>query len=45
MGMTDSQFKAYIRALIYRVKKALEESPDNMELQMLLSELQAALED
>jgi len=45
MGMTDSQFKAYIRSLIYRVKKALEENPKSLELQLLLAELQQALED
>ena len=45
MGMSDGQFKTYIRSLIYRVKKALEVSPDNIELQLLLEELQTALED
>ena len=45
MGMSDGQFKTHIRSLIYRVKKALEQSPDNVELQLLLEELQTALED
>jgi len=45
MGMTDSQFKAYIRSLIRTIKEALEVSPDNVKLQILLAELQAALED
>ena len=45
MGMTDIQFKAYIRSLIYRINKALEENPGSVELKLLLAELQAALED
>ena len=45
MGMSDGQLKIYIRSLIRNVERALEISPDNHELQALLSELQAALED
>jgi len=43
--MTDSQYKDHIRQLIYRVKKALELTPDNIELHSLLTDLQAAMED
>lgn len=45
MGMTDSQFKAHIRSLIRTLKEALELSPDNVKLQILIAELQQALED
>ena len=45
MGMTDSQFKAHIRSLIRTLKEALEINPDNIKLQILIAELQQALED
>ncbi|MDR2182738.1 MAG: hypothetical protein LBE55_01045 [Clostridiales bacterium] len=48
MGMTDVQFRAYIRLLIDKIEEAKAE-PDgiakDMKLQKLLDLLQAALED
>lgn len=32
MGMTDMQFKAFLRELIKNLEKALEISPDNKEI-------------
>jgi len=44
MGMTDNQFKAYIRKLIIQVERALKASPDNEDIKKLLESLQADLE-
>ena len=45
MGMTNKQFQGFIRLTIDKIKRALEESPDNKELQSLLEIYQAMLED
>ncbi len=45
MGLTNKQFQGFIRLTIDKLKKALEETPDNVELQELLDIYQAMLED
>ena len=45
MGMTNKQFQGFIRLTIDKIKKALEESPDNKELKELLDIFQSMLED
>lgn len=44
MGMTDMQFKAYLRGLIADLERALKISPDNVELKQMLERLQKDLE-
>ena len=41
--MTNEQFKAYLMRLIWDLKKALEESPDNKTLKELLKSLEETL--
>jgi hypothetical protein len=43
MGMTDRQFDTFLMMLLDRLKKALELSPDNEELQGFIAELEAQL--
>ena len=45
MGMTNKQFQGFVRLAIAQIKRALEETPDNKELQELLDIFQAMLED
>lgn len=47
MGMTDSQFKAFVRFLIDAIEEAKEESGENKEkkLDKILENLQSSLED
>ena len=45
MGMTNRQFQGFVRLTIDKIKKALEKSPDNKELQELLDIFQSMLED
>ena len=45
MGMTNKQFQGFIRLILSMVKKALEKSSDNEELQELQDILQTMLED
>ncbi len=45
MGMTNKQFQAFIRLTIDKIKRALNESPDNIELKELLDIYQSMLED
>lgn len=42
-GMTDSQFKAFIRELISNLEEALEINPDNEKLKKTLIRLKDAL--
>ena len=44
MGMTDMQFKAYLRGLVADLERALKESPDNKELLQMLDRLRKDLE-
>lgn len=43
--MTNKQFQAFVRLTIDKIKKALQESPENKELQELLEIYQLMLED
>lgn len=47
MGMTDSQFKAFVRFLIDALKDAREETGENKEkkLDKIIENLQSSLED
>ena len=45
MGMTDKQFQGFVRLTVDKIKKALQESPENKELQELLDIYQLMLED
>ena len=45
MGMTNKQFQGFVRLTLSALTKALEESPDNQQLQELISTFQAMLED
>ena len=45
MGMTSKQFQGFVRLTIDKIKRALEETPDNQELQELLEIYQSMLED
>ena len=45
MGMTNKQFQGFIRLAIDKMRHALEETPDNKELQSLLEIFQFMLED
>ena len=44
MGMSDSQFKAFLREVIRGLEKALEQSPDNQEIKEMLERFKLALE-
>ena len=43
-GMTDLQFKAYLRALIEDIEQALQITPENPQLTRLLARLRRDLE-
>ena len=43
MGMTDRQFDSYQARLLFTLRIALEESPDNKTLKRLIEELEAEL--
>ncbi len=45
MGMTNKQFQGFIRLALGWLEKALEESPDNKNLQALKDIFQSMLED
>ena len=45
MGMTDKQFKAFLRLSIKQLEKAVIKSPDNEEIKEMLELYQAMLED
>lgn len=45
MGMTNKQFQGFVRLTLSSLTKALEESPDNRQLQELIVTFQAMLED
>lgn len=45
MGMTNKQFQGFIRLALGWLDKALEESPDNKNLQALRDIFQSMLED
>ncbi len=45
MGMTNKQFQGFIRLALGWLDKALEESPDNKNLQALKDIFQSMLED
>ena len=45
MGMTNKQFQGFIRLTIDKIKRALNESPENQELKELLDIYQSMLED
>ena len=44
MGMTDAQWKSYLRALIREMERALELTPDNHVLQGMINELHKDLQ-
>ena len=44
MGMTDMQWKSYLRGLIEDIEQALEISPDNPQLIKLLDRLKQDLQ-
>ena len=44
MGMTDMQFKAYIRELIRDLERALKISPENEELKATIKSLKETLQ-
>jgi hypothetical protein len=43
-GMTDSQFKAFIREIISGLEKALEISPENEEIIAMLKRFKETLQ-
>ncbi|WP_285825494.1 hypothetical protein [Schaedlerella arabinosiphila] len=45
MGMTNKQFQGFIRLALAQIDRALEESPENKELQELKAIFQLLLED
>ena len=45
MGMTNKQFQGFIRLAIAQIERALEETPDNESLKVLLKIFQSMLED
>lgn len=45
MGMTNKQFQGFIRLALAQIERALEETPDNKELQELKDIFQSMLED
>jgi hypothetical protein len=44
MGMTDPQWKSYLRALIAELKRALKVTPDNDVLKEMIERLEQDLE-
>ena len=45
MGMTNNQFQGFVRLTLAPIERALNESPDNKELQELKDIFQSMLED
>ena len=45
MGMTNKQFQGFVRLTLSALERALEESPNNQELQELIATFRAMLED
>ena len=45
MGMTNNQFQGFVRLTLAQIDRALNESPDNKELQELKDIFQSMLED
>lgn len=45
MGMTNKQFQGFVRLTLAQIERALNESPDNTELQELKDIFQSMLED
>lgn len=45
MGMTNKQFQGFIRLALIQIERALNETPDNKELQELRDIFQSMLED
>ncbi|MCL2169289.1 MAG: hypothetical protein FWB74_04610 [Defluviitaleaceae bacterium] len=43
-GMTDSQFKAFVREVINGLEKALEINPDNQEILAMLKRFRETLQ-
>ena len=44
MGMTDLQFKAFLREIISDLERALKESPDNKEIMDMLKRFRETLQ-
>ncbi|MEH2945575.1 hypothetical protein AALD22_01280 [Lachnospiraceae bacterium 56-18] len=45
MGLTNRQFQGFVRLTLAQIERALNESPDNKELQELKDIFQSMLED
>nr|WP_305136279.1 hypothetical protein [uncultured Schaedlerella sp.] len=45
MGMTNKQFQGFIRLALAQIDRALEETPENKELQELKAIFRLMLED
>ena len=45
MGMTNNQFQGFVMLTLAQIERALNESPDNKELQELKDIFQSMLED
>lgn len=45
MGMTNKQFQGFLRLALAQIERALNETPDNKELQELKDIFQSMLED
>ncbi len=45
MGMTNKQFQGFVRLTLSLIERALQETPDNKELQELKAIFQSMLED
>lgn len=45
MGMTNKQFQGFVRLTLAQIERALQESPENKELQELKDIFQSMLED
>lgn len=45
MGLTNKQFQGFVRLTLAQIERALNESPDNKELQELKDIFQLMLED
>ena len=45
MGMTVKQFNGFVRLVLALLEKALEKSPDNEELKLLVDIFQFMIED
>jgi hypothetical protein len=43
MGMTDAQWKSYMRSLIAELKRILETCPDNKQLKEMIERLEQDL--